>query len=614
MIGDGATADETSVPAAARLAQEIGRLRKVAGLSQPELAGRIGYTRQYVSMAERVGKNIPSQELVRALDKVLDANGALIALHQQAKAEQVAVRQNASAAESGRPDGYPMSSPGPQRSASSGAVAERRCAACGTVLAADNTARLCSSCYRGKHDVLRAPPTHLPDEFFETNDFRAAFSSRHIGKVFKAYRNHPRHLHILGKALNQEQLGRWLGLNQGQVSKIESAPKPEQDIELLQNYAAILRLPQRLLWFDLPGQSRLNSSRSSRGTDGMFVSSVTADFSPAAVDIFAKVDLAVEPGEFLNQISIETPVPGQIGWSDVEHIRSTTRAVATAENVFGGGLSCEAAMGQLRWAGKLLDARADNDVRRAMFEAVGNLSSVVAYSAFDVSAYEAADRCFHLALWCSDQSGSWALRANTLAEMSRKAAYLGDLDDALSMIEFAQVRSDRLTNTARAMLCTLRARLLALTSRHSEARSDISRADAHFHEGTSDLNPPWLTYYDIAEHQGSIGKALIPIAQAEQNVDIAAPRLRDAIELHRENYPRSRAFSRTRLATLAMDIGDPHEAVAIGRQLLDEVAPLRSDRVTSELRGLARVSDRYSQIGDVKDLRHDILALTPPKA
>ncbi|TCO46444.1 helix-turn-helix transcriptional regulator [Actinocrispum wychmicini] len=104
MTADGATADS----AAAQLAQEIKRLRKAADLSQPELAGMIGYTRQYVSMAERAGKNVPSQELIKALDKALAANGALIALRQNAKVEQAALRQDMTAME--RPTG-PVASP-----------------------------------------------------------------------------------------------------------------------------------------------------------------------------------------------------------------------------------------------------------------------------------------------------------------------------------------------------------------------------------------------------------------------------------------------------------------------------------------------------------------------
>lgn len=147
-----------------------------------------------------------------------------------------------------------MSSPGRQGRAHSG---DRRCAGCGTILAADNTARLCSRCHREGRDQLRTPPAQLRSDFFETDEFRAAFASRDIGKVFKAYRKHPRYVQLFGKPLNQELLGRWLGLNQGQVSRLENGKSEEQNIQILGNYALILHLPQYMLWFDLPGQSRL---------------------------------------------------------------------------------------------------------------------------------------------------------------------------------------------------------------------------------------------------------------------------------------------------------------------------------------------------------------------
>ncbi len=157
---------------------------------------------------------------------------------------------------------------------------------------------------------------------------------------------------------------------------------------------------------------------------------------------------------------------------------------------------------------------------------------------------------------------------------------------------------------------TIRAWLLASTGRHAEALSDVDRADAYFCDRDSATDPPWLVYYDLAEHQGSIGKVLIPIAHAEKCVELAVPRLESAIQLHRDNYPRSRTFSRTRLAMLMMDVGDPREAVSIGRQAVYEAAPLRSDRITKELDNLARVSRRHVQIGDVGDLRNDIVKLT----
>ncbi|MBP2334691.1 transcriptional regulator with XRE-family HTH domain [Saccharothrix coeruleofusca] len=85
------TEDERSCepqPAGVRLAHEIRRLRQEAGLSQPQLARKIGYTRQYVSLAERLDHNLPSAELVRALDRALDADNHLVALREQGKREQ----------------------------------------------------------------------------------------------------------------------------------------------------------------------------------------------------------------------------------------------------------------------------------------------------------------------------------------------------------------------------------------------------------------------------------------------------------------------------------------------------------------------------------------------
>ncbi|MDR6592476.1 helix-turn-helix transcriptional regulator [Saccharothrix longispora] len=81
--------------AAASLASEIKRRRVEAGLSQPQLARRIGYTRQYVSYAERVRANLPSLEIVRAIDSALEAGGVLVALRGRAKEEQNRVRRAA---------------------------------------------------------------------------------------------------------------------------------------------------------------------------------------------------------------------------------------------------------------------------------------------------------------------------------------------------------------------------------------------------------------------------------------------------------------------------------------------------------------------------------------
>src|SRR5262249_2445270 len=133
----------------------------------------------------------------------------------------------------------------------------------------DNTTRLCGRCRRDHNDQLHAPP-QLRDEFFQTDEFRAAFESRLIGRVFKGYRHHPPWLQLFGKAPTQKTFGRWYLPSQGQVSKLE-AGRPEDSFKALQYYTVTLHLPQHMLWLDLPGQSRLHPPQPSRATGDLLV-------------------------------------------------------------------------------------------------------------------------------------------------------------------------------------------------------------------------------------------------------------------------------------------------------------------------------------------------------
>ncbi|WP_410585380.1 helix-turn-helix transcriptional regulator [Amycolatopsis sp. lyj-108] len=319
--------------------------------------------------------------------------------------------------------------------------------------------------------------------------------------------------------------------------------------------------------------------------------------------------LGASPTEFLARTTVDTPAPKRIGQVDVEQVQAITWAIAMSENRFGGGPSCEAAAAQLRWTQRLLDASGTTTVRRGMFEAVANLSAVVAHTAFDIADHTAADRFFQFGLWAANEGKAWPLRANILAEIARKQIYLRDYDDALTLIEQAQVRSERLSYTCRAMLWTVRARLLALVGRGEETAADVDRADECFAARTPTDEPPWLCYYDEAEHLGSTGKALLLQAQQTNRPVIAAERLEAAIRLHGDAYPRSRTFSRIRLATLLMTCGDPIEAAAVGTLAVEEAKQLGSHRIRDELTQLASATTRHADLAEVDTLRRDIKSL-----
>jgi transcriptional regulator with XRE-family HTH domain len=76
----------------ADLSCEIRRYREAAGLSQAELANLVGYSREYVSRAERPSKGMASAALVEAIDRVLRAGGELVALRTAVQGERLARR------------------------------------------------------------------------------------------------------------------------------------------------------------------------------------------------------------------------------------------------------------------------------------------------------------------------------------------------------------------------------------------------------------------------------------------------------------------------------------------------------------------------------------------
>lgn len=121
----------------------------------------------------------------------------------------------------------------------------RRCGRCNTILAKDNTDRLCATCRAKANDDLVRPPS-LPRSFWTDDHMAAALDSWHMGKVLMAYRTHPQH----GRTLSQEIIAGWLNLTQAQLSRIENGRAPEE-LSKLMHWADTLGVPSDLLWFKL---------------------------------------------------------------------------------------------------------------------------------------------------------------------------------------------------------------------------------------------------------------------------------------------------------------------------------------------------------------------------
>lgn len=261
------------------------------------------------------------------------------------------------------------------------------------------------------------------------------------------------------------------------------------------------------------------------------------------------------------------------------------------------------ATAQLRMAVGLLQARAPIEVRRALFQAVGNLAGVVGFSAYDMNNYAVADRCYELALWCADEARSTSLRASVMADMARKTIDLGRPQDGLAIVDAAKDLSGDLTATGQAMLAAWRARLLTKTGQYAEARTEVAISDEWFSKREADQDPPWLGYYDEAEHHGSIGRTRLPLAQAGVDVGDTMSRLEAAVSLREAAYVRSLTFCRIRLSTLLLSVGETNQATTVAQAALAESPSVRSSRMREEWAVLASAAGS-TRSSAARDLHH----------
>lgn len=137
----------------------------------------------------------------------------------------------------------------------------------------------------------------------------------------------------------------------------------------------------------------------------------------------------------------------------------------------------------------------------------------------------------------------------------------------------------------------------------------MGEADEAFRESKPSEDPPWMAYYDHAQHCGDTGHALFDLAIHGHPEPTASQRLTEAVNGHSDAYARSRAISGTKLATLTMALGDPSEAAVIGQRAIDDAGRLRSRRAADDLCELRNFASARAALPDVAALCERITGL-----
>lgn len=437
----------------------------------------------------------------------------------------------------------------------------RRCAGCSSLLAADNTGRLCWHCHHDQQDQLATPPVNLGDDFWRTDAFIAAFESQHIGRVIKVYRNHPRHLQLRGRALSQDVLARWLGLNQGQISKLENG-NPEENIEACRRYADILHIPREMLWFDFPGESRVRARIS----------------VPTAVDLVLSAGISSRSNR--NGLLAAPSLDSLLGESS-----SSPQQLINARSHFermyrsSGGLVAGARVEQFlaRQALPLLASFGGSEADQARSQrAVGGLIALAGICAYDSEDWTAAEGHFKRALMVAQRSHDYGFKAYVLALMVNQALALENYKAAQTLAEAALDACSKAPPTALLVdLQVMRAKALASLGNKADAKLIVVGLESEFNKLSKDQSLAEASYVQEGHILAQLSEALSYLGDLDEAQRYAE------LSLSSEGHPRGKVNKLASLATLEVARGEIERASLLACEMVDSAQGMESRRLNS---------------------------------
>ncbi len=446
---------------------------------------------------------------------------------------------------------------------------------CGTHLAKDNTERQCARCQRASRDKLIAPP-EVPAEFWQTEQFQQAFAAQHIGWVSRAYRTHPHHYAVYGPdGISQTLLGQWMGLRQPQISRIETGP-PIRSLDTLAHWARMLRIPPRLLWFRMPGQT----GQAVASQSGALSDTIGVDEGSLVLTALLN-DLATDRLPLLRNREV-----GGVGVSALEGASLAKRAdvllrlfLELDDELGGDTLYLPLSRYVARLGVNVEQEPADG------LAAFAQLSQMTGWLALDGNRHGAARRYLTTAVYAAHEAEQPALAASSLAYLSLQETYRGHLKPALSLAQTAfSVGNGSLTPLTKTMLATRLARAHAGLHNSNDCLHSLDEMRMAFSNAGQEEEPLWISYVDEVEITAQAGACYLDLGMTTE----AAAALTRALDLLAQKAPhrvRDRVHYLVRLARCYLLQHEVERACEIAAEAV----------ALSEAIGSARVVERIGE-------------------
>lgn len=446
------------------------------------------------------------------------------------------------------------------------------CAKCGAPLAADNRDYLCGPCRRAANESSWRPPAK-PPEFWAKPELANALWSRHFGRLLRAYRR------AHDPELSQRKLGTWLGLSQGQVSRIESASEPlAHSHDRLERWAATLGVPPDLLWFQPSYASDVYAS-----ADPGFSLPPESDGGDVQRRQFVKTVVGASLLAGSPSTAHATPAPTG---DPASEIREMTTKFRRLDNQFGGGQGSAVIGTYLRTIVQplLRNVRGTDGARAKLFTAAAEMHHLAGWMAYDVGHPDDGNRLLRVARKLCQEAGDDALTGEMFAAMSHQAAFHGSAKVAADLAGAARNAATRAALPAlQSEAAAMEAHALAMRKDISGCMTALRKAELAFSAAEYSDRPGWLTYFDHAYLAAKFGHTFRELGKPREAEVFA----RRSLEMS-DGFDRGKLFNLSLLASTLADQRRVEEACATASAAVRMTDAVRSVRSAAYLADVSR--------------------------
>lgn len=423
--------------------------------------------------------------------------------------------------------------------------------------------------------------------------------------MINAYRHEHR------PVLTQAKVGQWLGLTQGQVSRLERTAQPTHDLNKLDQWARSLHIPEHYLWFQLsqqpagayvgPRDAHRLDDESEMGDEDVRRRQLLGAAAAGAVSAGSSAF-----GWFNAQPRLH-PSTRAVGITDVQIIREMTQTFRRLDNRFGGGHARSTLTTYL--ASDVLPllraGRYRDDVRRELFAVVAELHQLAGWMAYDVGDAGSGRRYFRQAIHLCHDTGDDALAGEMLAGMSHQAAFLRSPALAIDLAQAAKDNGKRAGMPALVSeSAVMEAHGLALANDVSGCLAALRESEQAFAAAEEQDSPEWLAYFDGAYLAAKFGRCYRDLGRPAE-AERFARRSLDMID----GYDRGRLFNLVLLASVLADQRKVEEACETGLAALRMAADVRSARTDADLADLSRRLTPFQAEPAVQSVKEQIRVL-----